>query len=109
MREEYRSEGEGGLRLLCGRRHQCRANSPRSLANRRILIQRLAADTELPGERCLLLACSDTLPEFFCPLRCQRWLAALVDARLFSDGDTFALTLLQQRPLELRKCAHDRE
>lgn len=64
------------------------------LPDRRIGVQRLAADAELAGEGGLLLPGGDTCTEFRDTVRRERRLTTFVYAGLLGDGDTFALAFL---------------
>ena len=61
------------------------------------MVEGFAADAELAGELCLLLAGSRTTPQLGHPLRCERPLAAPVGAALFGERTLAGLASARAR------------
>src|SRR5262252_7234100 len=103
----------GALWTLCpkkctGSLSICVSNS-RTLFGTQVLIQRLAANAELPCQLCFVSTWCDPLLQGGNLCGRQRLFAPSVDAALPGQCDARALPLTQQRALELRKGPHDRQ
>ena len=80
-----------------------------SVAAPEVLVERLAADAELAGQRRLFLAGCGAAAQLGRALRRERLGPAPVDAAPLGQLDALALPLANQRPLELGERAHHRK
>ena len=74
-----------------------------------VLIQGLAADSELARKRCLLFAGTGAAAQLGSLVARQRLLAATIYAPLLGQRDPLPLPLADQRPFELSERPHDRQ
>lgn len=73
----------------------------------KVLVDDLAADPKFPGEDCFCrLAGSSTLVERGSLLGLQHLTPALIDAGLFGQGDTFAMSFPEEGSFELGERTH---